>query len=146
MLANRDVESIKLDTKLGNCELLISAQLRNDDKAMKLLGENAMKYLIWHVLQASAFNKKSAYSNKSEYSDGLSKHLITEGKAVLGDAFSDITIATKKYSAPDKDAKMIKEYLSMGFDQAGAEAQLALVKANLAKSKETKQSTVEESD
>jgi hypothetical protein len=132
------VESIKLETKLGNCELNISAQLRNDDAAMKLLGENAMKYLVWHVLQASAFNKKSAYSNKSEYSDGLANHLISEGKAVLGDAFSDIKIETAKYSAPDKIAKLIKQFIDLGFSEADAKAEAEKVQAKLASKNETK--------
>ena len=145
MLANRNVEAIKLETKLGNCKLEISAQLRNDDKAMKLLGENAMQYLIWHVVPAGAFNKKSDYSRNSEFSDGLAQHVRSETLSILGDCFDSIVVKTAKYDAPDKDAKMIKEYLSMGFDQAGAEAQLALVKANLAKSKK-QPSTVEESD
>ncbi len=48
MPANRDVNSIKLDTKLGNCKLDISAQLR-DGKAEDA-AEYAMQFLVWHVV------------------------------------------------------------------------------------------------
>jgi hypothetical protein len=146
MLANRDVEAIKLDTKLGNCELKIKAQLQNDDKAMKLLGEYAMQYLIWHVVPAGAFNKKSDYKRDSEFSDALANHLISEGKTVLGKVFSDITIETAKYNAPDKIAKLIKQYIDLGFSEADAKSEAEKVQAKIAATKTAAKTEVKDEE
>jgi hypothetical protein len=137
------VEAIKLNTKLGNCNLKVSAQLQNDDKAMKLLGEFAMQYLIWHVIPAGAFNKKSDYKRDSEYSDGLSKHLVSEGKSVLGKVFKDISIETSKYDAPDKIAKLIKQYMDIGLSEADAKVEAMKIAALVAKPKTETSTEVE---
>jgi hypothetical protein len=136
------MESIKLNTKLGNCNLKVSAQLRDDDKAKKLLGEYAMSYLIWHVIPASAFNKKSDYSRDSEFSDGLAKHLKTEGNAVLSEVFAGVSIETSKHVKADPVEKLMKQY---DCDRETAEAFLANIKKPTAAKTEVKQSTDEES-
>jgi hypothetical protein len=136
--ANIDVESIELNTKLGNCNLNIEARLRNDDAAQKLLGEYAMQYLIWHIVPAGAFNKKSEYKRDAKYSDGLAKHLRAEGIAILGRVFENVSIETSEYKAPDKIAKLIKQYIDLGFSEADAKAEAEKVQAKLASKNETK--------
>ena len=136
------MESIKLSTKLGNCALKVIAQLRNDDKAMKLLGEYAMSYLIWHVIPASAFNKKSDYSRDSQFSDGLARHLKTESIAVLSEVFDGVLIETSEHVKADPVEKLMKQYEC---DRETAEAFLAKVKGKTEAKTEVKQSTDEES-
>jgi hypothetical protein len=122
MLANRDVEAIKLNTRLGNCNLKISAQLQNNDKAMKLLGEYAMQFLIWHSLGSAAFNKKSDFVRDSAYSDALSAHLKNEGVSILNEVFEGVSIETSAYAKPDPIAKLVKEFISLGMSEDDAKA------------------------
>lgn len=133
MLAIRDVESIKLNTRLGNCALDISAQLQNDDKAMQKLGEFALQFLIWHVVPASAYDKKSAFKRDSAYSDALAAHMTANCNSVLADCFKDIAIKTAKYDKPDPIAKLIKEFISLGMSEVDAKAMAAQVQAKTAK-------------
>lgn len=141
MAANRDVESIKLNTKLGNCSLKVSAQLQESDEAKKLLGEYAMAYLIWHVIPAAAFNKKSDFSRDSKFSDELAAHLKNETKAVLNKAFSDVSIETSEHVKADPIEKLMKQY-----DVDRETAELFLAKSKKANVKaEAEQSTDVES-
>jgi hypothetical protein len=128
------MDSIKLNTRLGNCKLNISAQVQND-KIEKVL-VFALKYLIWHVVQGNAFSKDSGFSNKSEYNEKLSEHMIGASKKVLGDYFSDIEIATAGYDKPDPIAKLIKQYMDLGISEVDAKAMAADVQAKIAKSTE----------
>jgi hypothetical protein len=141
MLANRDVNSIKLDTKLGNCNLDITAQLREGKQ--DAVAEYAMQFLVWHVVGSQAFNKKSAFKRNAEFSDDLAKHVRATALDVLGDCFDSIVVKTSKYDAPDKIAKLIKEFVSLGMSEADAKAMAEQVQAKVAKP-EAKQSTDDE--
>ena len=133
MLANKIVDSIKLITRLGNCNLKVSAQLQNNEKAQKLLGEYAMQFLIWHSLGSAAFNKKSDYSRDAKYSDGLAKHLKTEGISILNEVFEGVSIETSEHKPVDKIAKLVKEFISLGMPEADAKAMALQVQAKVAK-------------
>lgn len=133
MAANKDVNSIKLETRLGNCALDITAQLQNNEKAMKLLGEYALQFLVWHVVPASAYDKKSAFKRDSAYSDALGAHMQAEGIAILNEVFEGVEIKTSRYEKPDKIAKLVKEFISLGMSEADAKAMAESVQAKVAK-------------
>lgn len=145
MAANRGMESIKLATRLGNCKLNISAQLVNTEKATKLLAEYAMQFLIWHSTGSEAFNGKSDFKRDAEYSDELANHVSAKAKAVLSDCFAGIEIETAAYVKPNPIAKLIKQYVSMGFSEVEAKAEAEKVQAILDAKTEVKPLTDEES-
>jgi hypothetical protein len=130
------MEAIKLSTKLGNCELEISAQVQNDKT--KQLAEYAMQYLVWHVIPAEAYKKGSAFKRDSAYSDELSGHMVSTCNAELAKFFSDIEIKTAKWNKPDPIAKLIKEFISLGMDEASAKAMADQVQAKVASKTEEK--------
>ena len=142
MLANRDVEAIKLNTKLGSCNLRIKAQLRNDDKAMQSLGNTAMQYLTWHSLGSAAFNSKSDFKREDAYSDALAKHLVSEAKSILGKVFEGIEIETSEYVKPVKKVLTADEIIS-GIDKM-SDADKAKMIAKLQQKSETKVEAIEE--
>ena len=143
MLANRDVNSIKLDTKLGATRLEISAVAQNGKT--DAIAEYAMQFLVWHVVGSQAFNKKSDYKRNAEFSDGLANHVRATALDVLGDCFDSIVVKTSKAPVVDKMAKLIKEFVSLGYSADDAKA---LAEKTIASAPNTKQepSTVEESD
>ncbi|HET6888608.1 MAG TPA: hypothetical protein VFH87_11885 [Candidatus Udaeobacter sp.] len=135
------MNSIKLNTRLGKCNLEIDAHLRTDEKAQAMLGQHALAFLVWHVIPASAYDKKSAYKRNSDYSDALGSHMRSETMKVLGDVFENIVVKTSKYDAPDPIAKLIKEFVSLGLSEADAKAQAEAVQAKIAKKPEQKTET-----
>src|SRR5215470_19216439 len=126
MLANISMP-ISIKTRLGNCKLNVSAELRNDK--INKLAEYAMQFLIWHNCGSEAFNGKSDYKRDAQYSIGLSDHMQTVCVDVLGEVFDSIKVETSKYEAPDKIAKLIKEFISLGMSEADAKAMAADVQA-----------------
>ena len=140
MPANKGVEAIKLNTRLGKCNLEIDCTLRNDDKAQKMLGQYALAFLTWHVIPASAYDKKSAFKRNSDYSDALGDHMRSETLKGLNDVFENIVVKTSKYDAPDPIAKLVKEFIGLGMSETEAKAMAEQVQAKVAK----KQSTDEE--
>lgn len=131
MLANRIVEAIKLNTRLGSCNLKVSAQLQNNDKAMKLLGEYAMQFLIWHVLGSAAFNKKSDFQRDSAFSDALAAHMVSEGTSILNEVFEGVAIETSAWVKPDPIAKLVKEFIGLGMSEADAKDMAKSVQAKV---------------
>ncbi|HEY1248992.1 MAG TPA: hypothetical protein VGE97_08405 [Nitrososphaera sp.] len=131
------MEAIKLNTRLGNCNLNIKAQLRNDK--LKLAGEYCLQFMVWHLLGSDAYNKKSDFKRDAMFSDALAKHLADRGKTVLSDCFSDIEIQTSKYDKPDPIAKLIKEFISLGMSEADAKAMADQVQAKTAKPSDNNQ-------
>jgi hypothetical protein len=123
------VNSIALKTKLGNCKLAISAQVQNDK--INEIAEFALQYLIWHVLPAEAYKKDSEFSRDSEFSDDLAEHLTKAGGALLRKFFTDVKLVADKYEKPDKLAKQIKEWVSMGMSEADAIDMAKSVQAKL---------------
>ena len=132
MAANRGMESIKLATRLGNCKLEISAQLRNDEKANKLMAEYAMQFLIWHSAGSQAFNSKSDFARDAQFSDELAKHVRAKSLEVLSDCFDSIQIKTSAHVKADPIAKLIAQFVSLGFSEDEAKAEAAKVQATLA--------------
>lgn len=120
MGANRIVESIKLETSIGNCALNISAAIRNDK--MSVLGLEAMKYLVWHKGQSVAFKKDSGFTNKSAYSESLSNHLVSVLKTVLGVCFQDIEVKTALEVKQSPVDRLAKQFIDLGYSADDAKA------------------------
>ena len=133
------MESIKLDTRLGNCNLSIRAQLQNDE--IKAIAEFGLQYLVWHVIPASAYNSKSKFQRDTAFSDALAKHLVGESKDVLGKYFSEISIETSKWEKPDPVAKLAKAMAKeLEITEADALAMIAASKAKSAKTEPKQES------
>jgi hypothetical protein len=144
MAANKDVNSIKLDTKLGNCNLDIQAQLREGKS--DAAAEYAMQFLVWHAVGSQAFNKKSDFKRNAPYSEDLAKHVRATAMSVLGDCFDSIVVKTSKYDAPSKLEKLTKEFVSLGYSVEDAKAFAEKAIADAPKTKQEQSTEVEESD
>jgi hypothetical protein len=131
------MEAIKLKTRLGKCNLDIQAHLRNDKTAM--LAEYAMQFLIWHVVGSQAFNSKSDFKRDALFSDELAKHVRSTSLEVLDECFENIQIKTSKYDAPDKIAKLIKEFVGLGMSEVDAKAMAEQVQAKVTKPQPTEE-------
>lgn len=132
MAANRIVESISLETKLGKCALKIQAQMRNDK--MQQIAEFALQFLTWHVIPAEAYKKGSAFKRDSVWSPELGKHVVEAGGKVLSEFFSDVEMVPSEYVAPDSAEGIIAK-----LDKLDA-SQLAKIEAKLAAAKAKQQS------
>jgi len=117
------MDAIKLNTRLGNSTLKLSGVLRNDK--IKEIAEFALQYLTWHVWPASAYSKDSGFKRDDEYSDALSDHLKSEGQTLLGKFFTDVKIETAKWDKPSPIAKLIKDFLGLGFSEDEAKVMAA---------------------
>lgn len=104
---------IALQTKIGNCALDISAELKTDENAQKTIGENAMQYIVWHSVPSAAFDKKSEFKRNSEYSDRLAEHLVATIKTEFAKSFSNVVVKTEKWLKPDSAEKILKDIEKM---------------------------------
>lgn len=107
---------ITLDSRIGNCGLVINAVIDVVDGFTKLVNA-AVKQIVFHDSASEAFKEKSEYKRDSVYSDGLAAHvvgIITAKLTALG--FTDIVITTKAYVKPTDEAKFTKAMSAIGFD------------------------------
>lgn len=102
-----------------------------------MLGQHALAFLVWHVIPASAYDKKSAFKRNSDYSDALGAHMRSETLKGLNEVFENIVVKTSKYDAPDPIAKLIKEFVSLGMSESDAKAMAESVQAKVAKKPST---------
>jgi hypothetical protein len=134
------MDSISLNTALGNCALDIKAELRNDK--LQAIGDNAMAYLVWHKVPSSAYSKKSAFKRDSEYSAELEAHLVEHVKSVLGNCFQNIEIKASKYVKPEPKVLSADQILA-GLDKLSDSDKAKLI-AKLAPKTEQKSEAADE--
>ena len=135
------VNSISLKTKLGKTNLKIRAALRNDK--INEVAAFALQYLIWHVIPGTAFNSKSDFKREDAFSEAGAKHLVGVSKSILEKFFSDVEIETSEYTGVDKLAKLVKQFVDLGFSESEAKAKADETMAQLAAMNKNNQPAVE---
>lgn len=127
---------ISLKTKLGNCKLVISAQLRklSDEMTAKLVTK-ALQFIVWHEIPAKAFAKDEPFKRDSAYSEDLEAHLITHGNAILAPFFEEISWGTGKVEKLSPYDKAVKEFISLGLSEDDAKAMAKTAMDKIAASK-----------
>src|SRR6266404_3825778 len=113
------MEAIAIQSRLGNCALVIKARLRND--RVQQAAEAAAMHLLFHKAGSKAFPGKDGGHKRDEaFSPELAKDVEAAVLESLGDVFEDFDVKTAPYEKQSEVDKIIRSLEKIGAVEAVA--------------------------
>jgi hypothetical protein len=116
---------IKLDSRLGNVGLNISADAVITEAAQVLAFTDAMTFRLFHKVGSKVFGKKGGHSRDEKFSEDLAKDVKAGVLDILSPIFAGIEVITSVHIPTDPWDVLRKQMKSLDFSEAQIEAIIA---------------------